>query len=211
VKYGDQTAANEASQAIHQLHVQVELQNHRITDLEQVIQAKKKRSKKKVLPLSPRDPNVQGGAIFYDPLSKARADQRMRDTEKQEIAEEAAKADQKRLWYNNELLKEKTKAENKEKAARKRKETAEKGAQEDREKQARKAEKERVRELKNAQKVFKLPKQARTTSKKPQSKISKGGGGAARRRPQVAHEPSSAPQGAETRSGRVTCPTETLR
>jgi hypothetical protein len=113
VKYGDQTAANEALQAIHQLHVQVELQNHRITDLEQAIQAKKKRSKtKKVLPLSPRDPNVQGGVIFYDPLSKARADQRMRDTEKQEIAEEAAKADQKRLWYNNKLLKEKTKAEN---------------------------------------------------------------------------------------------------
>jgi hypothetical protein len=213
VKYGDQTAANEALQAIHQLHVQVELQNHRITDLEQAIQAKKKRSKKKkVLPLSPRDPNVQGGAIFYDPLSKARADQRMKDAEKKELEEEAVRADKKQLQYNNKLLREKTKAENAEKAARKREETAQKRAQEEREKQARKAEKERVRELKNAQKAYKLAKQARKkASKKSQSKISKGGGGAARRRPQVAHEPSSAPQGVETRSGRVTCPTEKLR
>jgi hypothetical protein len=213
VRYGDQKAANKALQGIHQLHVQNELKDHRIADLEQAIQAKKKRSKKKkVLQLSPRDPNVQGGAVFYDPLSKARADRRMRDAEKQEIAEEAAKADQKQVRYNNKLLREKTKADNAEKTAQRREETAQKRAQEDREKQARRAEKERVRELKNAQKVSKLPKQARKkTLKKPQSKISKGGGGAARRRPQVAHEPSSAAQGVETRSGRVIRPTEKMR
>ncbi|KAF2633127.1 hypothetical protein BU25DRAFT_417646 [Macroventuria anomochaeta] len=188
-----------------------------ITDLEQAIQAKKKRSKKKkVLPLSPRDPNVQGGAIFYDPLSKARAVTGLwccsEDAEKKELEEEAARADKKQLQYNNKLLREKTKAENAEKAAQKHEETAQKRAQEEREQQARKAEKERVRELKNAQKASKLPKQARKkASKKLQSKISKGGGGAARRRPQVAHEPSSAPQGVETRSDCVTRPTEKLR
>jgi hypothetical protein len=136
----------------------------------------------------------------------------MRDAEKQEIAEEAAKVSRKQICYNNKLLREKTKAKNKEKAARKREETAEKRAQEDREKQARKAEKERVRELKNAQKVFKSPKQVRSkASKKPQSKVTKRGGDAARRRPQVVHEPSSAPQGVKTRSGRVTKPTNKLR
>jgi hypothetical protein len=213
VRYGDQEAANKALQAIHQLHVQNELKDHRIADLEQAIQAKKKRSKKKkVLPLSPRDPNVQGGAVFYDPLSKARADRRMRDAEKQEIAEEAAKADQKQVRYNHKLLREKTKADNAEKTARRREETAQRRAQEDREKQARKAEKERVRELKNAQKVSKLPKQARKkTSKKPQSKISKGGGSAARRRPQVVHEPSSVPLTVTTRSKRAVRPTYKLR
>ena len=81
----------------------------------------------------------------------------MRDAEKQEIAEEAAKADQKQVRYNNKLLREKAKADNAEKTVRRREETAQKRAQEDREKQARKAEKERVRELKNAQKVSKLP------------------------------------------------------
>jgi hypothetical protein len=93
-----------------------------------------------------------------------------------------------------------------------REETAQKRAQEEREKQARKTEKERARELKNATKVYELPKKARSKAlKKSQSKISKRGGGAARRRPQVVHEPSSAPQGVKTRRGRVTCPTGKLR
>jgi hypothetical protein len=93
-----------------------------------------------------------------------------------------------------------------------REETAQKRAQGEREKQARKTEKERARELKNASKVSELPKKARSKAlKKSQSKISKRGGGAARRRPQVVHEPSSAPQGVKTRRGRVTCPTEKLR
>ena len=63
--------------------------------------------------LSPRDPNVQGGSIFWDPASKARADQRMRDAEKQEIAEAAAKANQKQLRLNAKVLRERTKADKK--------------------------------------------------------------------------------------------------
>jgi hypothetical protein len=213
VTYGDLGAESEARQQIHQMHVALELKDQELQGLKTALESKKKRSKKKkVLPLSPRDPNVQGGAIFWDPASKARADRRMRNAEKQEIAEAAAKADKKQLKYSTKLLREKTRADNKEKAALRREETAQKRAQEEREKQARKTEKERARELKNALKVSKLPKQVRSkVSKKPQSKISKRGGGAARRRPQVAHEPSLAPLGVATRRGRVTRPTEKLR
>jgi hypothetical protein len=210
VRHGDQGAASEARQQMHQIHVALELKDQELQGLKTALESKKKRSKKKkVLPLSPRDPNVQGGAIFWDPASKARADQRMKDAEKQGIAAAAAKADKKQLQYNTKLLREKTKADNAKKAALRREETAQKRAQEEREEQARKTEKERARELKNALKVSKLPKQARSkASKKPQSKISKRGGGAARRRPQVVHEPSSAPQGVKTRRDRVTRLTE---
>jgi actin-related protein len=157
---------------MHQMHVALELKDQELQGLKTALESKKKRSKKKkVLPLSPRDPNVQGGALFWDPASKARADRRMRDAERQEIAEEVAKVSRKRIRYNSKLLREKTKTENKEKAARKREDSAQKRAQEDREKQAQKAEKERVRELKNAQKVSKSPKQVSSkASKKSQSK-----------------------------------------
>jgi hypothetical protein len=100
---------------MHQMHVALELKDQELQGLKTALESKKKRSKKKkVLLLSPRDPNVQGGAIFWDPASKACADRRMRDAEKQEIAEAAAKANKKQLQYNTKLLREKTKAENKE-------------------------------------------------------------------------------------------------
>ena len=197
---------------MHQMHVALELKNQELQGLKTALESKKRRSKKKkVLPLSPRDPNVQGGSIFWDPASKARADRRMRDAEKQEIAEAAAKASRKQTRLNNKVLREKTKADNKEKAALRRKETAQKRAQEDREKEAQKVEKARLKALENAQKVSKSPKQVKSkASKEPQSKVTKRGGAAARRRPQVVHEPSSAPQGVKTRSGRVTRPTKKL-
>ena len=72
-------------------------------------------------------------------------------------------------------------------------------------------EKARLKALENAQKVSKSPKQVKSkASKEPQSKVTKRGGAAARRRPQVVHEPSSAPQGVKTRSGCVTRPTKKL-
>jgi hypothetical protein len=201
VTYGDPGAASEARQQMHQMHVALELKYQQLQGPKTALESKKKRQKKKkVLSLSPRDPNVQGGAIFWDPASKARADRRMRDAEKQAIADEAAKADQKQIKHNTKVIKEKEKAEKKEKAALRREEVAQK------------AEKEHVKELKNTQKVSNLPKQINSkASKKSQSKMSKRGGGAARRRPQVVHEPSSAPQGVETRSGRVTRPKDKLR
>jgi hypothetical protein len=74
------------------------------------------------------------------------------------------------------------------------------------------AERKRKKELKDAEKVFQLPKEAKSkASAKPQSKITKRGGAAARRRPQVVHKPSSAPQGVKARSGHVTRPTNRLR
>ena len=97
-------------------------------------------------------------------------------------------------------------------AERKRQEKEERRAQEAQTKADRAAEKARAKALKDAQKVSKLPKQTRSkASKKLQSKVTKGGDAAARRRPQVVHEPSSAPQGVKTRSGRVTRPTNKLR
>ena len=135
----------------------------------------------------------------------------MRDAEKQEIAEAAEKVDRKQLRPNNKLLREKTKADNKEKAAWRREETAQKSAQEDRKKEAQKVRKARLKALKDAGKVSKSPKQVRSeASKKLQSKVTKRGGDAARRRPQVVHKPSSAPEGVRTRSGRVTRPTKKL-
>ena len=195
------------------MHVALELKNQELQGLKTALESKKRRSKKKkVLPLSPRDPNVQGGSIFWDPASKARADRRMRDAEKQEIAEAAAKASRKQTRLNNKVLREKTKADNKEKAAWRREETAQKSAQEDRKKEAQKVRKARLKALKDAGKVSKSPKQVRSeASKKLQSKVTRRGGNAAWGSPQVEHEASSAPQGVETRSGRVTRPTKKLR
>jgi hypothetical protein len=213
VTYGDPGAESEARQQMHQMHVALELKDQELQGLKTALESKKKRQKKKkVLLLSPRDPNVQGGSIFWDPASKARADRRMRDAEKQEIAEAAAKASKKQTRLTTKVLREKTKADNKVVAERKRQEKEERRAQEAQTKADRAAEKARAKALKDAQKVPKSPKQTRSkASKKPQSKVTKGGGAAARRRPQVVHEPSSAPQGVKTRSGRVTRPTNKLR
>jgi hypothetical protein len=206
VRYGDQGAESEARQQMHQMHVAYELKDQELQGLKTALGSKKRRSKNnKVLPLSPRDPNVQCGAIFWDPASKARADRRMKDAEKAELSAAAVKVDKKQIQYSNKLLRENTKADNAEKAARKREETAQKRAQEACEKEERAAEEARLKALKDAQKASKSPKQARSKlSKKLQSKISEGGGGAARCRPQVAHEPSLAPLGVATRRGRVT-------
>jgi hypothetical protein len=76
-----------------------------------------KSKKKRVLPLSPRDPNIQGGAVFWDPASKARADQRMRDAEMQEMREVAAKADRKLQRLNNKISRDQTKVNNKKKSS----------------------------------------------------------------------------------------------
>ena len=118
----------------------------------------------------------------------------MRDAEKQAIAEAAAKANQKQLQINTKILREKTKANNKVVAEQRRREVAERRAPEAREKEAQKVERARLKALKDAEKASRLPKQVkRKASKKSQSKVTKRGGDAARRRPLVVHEPSSAP------------------
>jgi len=212
VRYGDPGAQSEARQQMHQIHVALELKDQELESLKRAVESKKKRSKKKkVLPLSPRDPNVQGGSIFWDPYSVARAKTRMRDEEKQAIADEAAKADKKQVQLNNKILKEKGKVKRQEKAALRREEAAQKKAEKAQGVAERAAERERVKAHKNAEKVSQLPKQAKPkASAKKQSKSTKRGGDAAEGSPQVAHEPSSAPPGFRTRGGRVTKPTKKL-
>jgi hypothetical protein len=162
--------------------------------------------------LASDDPNMQGGACIITPRAKRRADDLLKGREQEELAAEAVKVTKKQLQLNNKLLKEKTKADNAEKAAKKREETAQRKAQEQHDKDARAAEKAQAKAIKDAQKASQIPKQTRKkASKKPQSKISKGGGGAAKRRPQVAHEPSSATPGVKTHAGRITQPTDKLR
>jgi hypothetical protein len=151
VTYGDPGAESEARQQMHQMHVALELKSQELESLKRALKSKKKRQKKKkVLTLSPRDPNVQGGSIFWDPASKARADRRMRDAEKQEIAEAAAKASRKQTQLTTKVLREKTKADNKVVAERKRQEKDERRAQEAQTKADRAAEKARAKALKDA-------------------------------------------------------------
>jgi hypothetical protein len=190
---------------MHQMHVALELKDQELQGLKTALESKKKRQKKKkVLPLSPRDPNIQGGAIFWDPSSVARAKTRMKDMEKQAIADDAVKANRKQVQHNNKILKEQNKIERQEKAAQKKAEKAQGLAE-------RAAERERKKELKNAEKVSHLPKQAKPKpSAKKQSKLTKLSSGAAEGISQVAHKPSSAPPGFRTRGGRVTKPTKKL-
>jgi hypothetical protein len=197
---------------MHQMHVALELKDQELQGLKTALESKKKRQKKKkVLLLSPRDPNVQGGAIFWDPSSIARAKTRMKDMEKQAIADNAVKANRKQVQHNNKILKEQDKIERQEKAALRREKAAQKRAEKAQGIAERAAERERVKALKNAEKVSQLPKQAKPkASAKAQSKSTKRGSSAVGGSSQVAHKPSSAPPGFRTRGGRVTKPTKKL-
>jgi hypothetical protein len=212
VTSGDLEAQSEARQQMHQMHVALELKDQELEGLKTALESKKRRSKKKkVLPLSPQDPNVQGGAIFWDPASVARAKERMKDMEKQAIADDAAKADRKQVQHNNKILKEKDKVKRQEKAALRRKKAAQKRAEKAQGIAERAAERERVKTLKNTEKVSQLPKQAKPkASAKAQSKSMKHGSSAVGGSSQVAYKPSSAPPGFRTRGGRVTKPTKNL-
>jgi hypothetical protein len=214
VKYGDVEAANSVIQQVHQYHVLNELKDHQIQGFKDAAEAKKRRNKKKkVLPLSPRDPNVQGGATFFDSSAVARANHCMRVKEKEHLEAEAAKVTKKQLEFNNKLLKAKQQADAMKKRLEDAEKTAQKKAQEQAEKDAQKAERLAARELKDdAQKASSRPKWARSkASAKSQSKVPKRSGGAGRRRPQVVHERSSAPPLRKPGSGHVIRPTRKLR
>ena len=105
MKYRDVEAANSVIQQVHQYHVLNELKDHQIQGFKDAAEAKKRRNKKrKVLPLSPRDPNVQGGATFFDSSAVARANHRMRVKEKEDVEAEAAKVTKKQIEFNNKFL-----------------------------------------------------------------------------------------------------------
>jgi hypothetical protein len=125
VKYGDVEAANSVIQQVHQYHVLNELKDHQIQGFKDAAEAKKRRNKKKkVLLLSPRDPNVQGGATFFNSSAVARANYRIRVKEKEDLEAEAAKVTKKQIEFNNKFLKAKQQAD----ATKKRLEDAEKRA-----------------------------------------------------------------------------------
>ena len=59
VTYRDPEAQSEARQQMHQMHVALELKDQELEGLKTALESKKRRSKKKkLLPLSPQDPNV---------------------------------------------------------------------------------------------------------------------------------------------------------
>jgi hypothetical protein len=163
VKYGDTEAANSVIQQMHQYYMLYELTEHHVQASKDAVEAKKRRhKKKKVLPLSPRDPNIQGGAIFFDAAAIARANQRLKVREKEAIEAEAAKVTKKQIQFNNKLLKAKDQADAKKKRLEDAEKRAQKKAQEQAEKDAWKAEREAARVIKGAQKVSDKPKQARS-------------------------------------------------
>jgi hypothetical protein len=72
---GDAASALANEQSLHQIYVRLELQQQEIDGLKEALNAnKKKKRKKKVLPLEPSDPNVQGGAFIVTLRSKRRSD-----------------------------------------------------------------------------------------------------------------------------------------
>jgi hypothetical protein len=72
--------------------VRLELQQQEINSLKEALNAnKKKKRKKKVLPLEPSDPNVQGGAFIVILRSKRRSNVLLEQREQEAVKEELAK------------------------------------------------------------------------------------------------------------------------
>jgi hypothetical protein len=213
VRDQDWGAANAAKQKYHQVNVRQNLTEFENQGLRAAVQAnKRKKKKRKVLPLQPCNANDGGGATLYSPSRIEQAREELREKEQQELVEEARKANEREIRHQQKLLEAKQKELDKIEKDRIAKERADAKAQERREIDARKADRIRTGELRDAQKVSKLPKQTKQKAlRNPQSRILKGDGGATRRRPQVVHEPSSEPQGVKTQFGRTTRPTDKLR
>lgn len=198
-------AAGAVGQALHQLHVQFDLLQHENQGLKKALAInKRKRKKKKVLPLVPDDLNQQGGATFWSPRSKARADQRQAVIEQQQLEEEAAKTTRREIQHQNKLLKEKEKEDNRVRRLRLKEERDRRVAESRAQIDARKTAREAQKRNRDAQKSIQSHKQAKgKVSHRSQSKITKRRGGAAARSRVVAHSPSPAPPSVKTSSGRT--------
>ncbi len=179
-------------QAFHQLHVQLELYKHKVEGLEEALSTnKKKRKKKKVLPLQPTDPNLQGGAILWSPRSKARAEQELKATEQQQLEEEAAKTARREVQHQKKLLKVKEQEDKRAERLRLAEERAQQRAEERAQIDARKAARATQQRARDARKSIQLPKQAKhKASQQSQSKVTKRRGRFGARSRQVAHERS---------------------
>ena len=213
VKDQDPAAANAVEQRFHHLHLLNELTQHEIHGLKEAVAAKKRKSKKKkVLPLSPNDPNLQGGAIFWSPSSKARADQRLAAVQQQQLEEEAAKTTRREIQHQKKLLRVKEQEDNRVRRLREKEERDQRRAKERAQIDARKAAREAQKRDRNAGEDIQLPNQGkRKASSQLQSKSTKRRGGGAARCPRIVHEPSPTPPPTYNSRGRKIAPPRRLR
>jgi hypothetical protein len=202
-------AAEAVDQALHQLHVRLEISEARIEGLEEALKANKnKKRKRKVLPLQPIDGNDGGGAVLWSPSRIERAKQELQAKEDLERAAEAAKATKKELQHQKKIIQAKEKEDKRVEREKKKVLTAKAQAAKRAQTKARKEEAQRKN---NAEESTQLPKKAKSkASQKPQSKVTKNRGGGAVRRRRVAHKAPSPPPPTKASTGRTTRPPKKL-
>jgi hypothetical protein len=213
VKDQNPATANAVKQRLHHLHLLNELTQHEIQGLKEAVAAKKRKSKKKkVLPLSPTNPNLQGGAIFWSPSSKAQADQRLAAVQQQQLEEEAAKTTRREIQHQKKLLRVKEQEDNRVRQLREKEVRDQRRAKERAQINARKAAREAQKRNRDARKSIQLPNQSkRKALSQLQSKSTKRRGGVAARRAQVIYEPSLSPPPTYNSRGRKIVPPRKLR
>jgi hypothetical protein len=102
VRDQDWGAASAAEQKYHQAFVRESIKTHEIEGLKEALDDyKNKKKRKRVLPLEPKDPNLQGGAFIITPRSKARADALAEQREQEAREEEALIAAEADKRYRN--------------------------------------------------------------------------------------------------------------
>jgi uncharacterized small protein (DUF1192 family) len=85
--------------------VQLEVVQHRVTGLEEALSInKKKKRKRKVLPLQPVNGNDGGGAVLQSPSRIERAKQELQAKEDLKRAAEALKASKKELQHQKKII-----------------------------------------------------------------------------------------------------------
>jgi hypothetical protein len=157
----DKSSADKAlDQALHQLHVQLEVVQYKVTGLEEALSInKKKKRKRKVLPLQPVDGNDGGGTVLWSPSRIERAKQELRAKEDLEHAAEAAKDTKKELQHQKKVIQAKEKEDKRVEREKKKLLTAKAQAAKRAQTEARKEEAQRKS---NAEKSTQLPKQAKS-------------------------------------------------
>jgi hypothetical protein len=206
----DRSSADEAvDQALHQLHVRLEISEARIEGLEEALKANKnKKRKRKVLPLQPIDGNNGGGAVLWSPSRIERARQELQAKEDLERAAEAAKATKKELQHQKKIIQAKEREDKRVEREKKKILTAKAQAAKRAQSEARREE---ARRKSNADKSTQLPKETKSeVSSKSQSKVTKNRSGGAARRRLVAHKAPSLPPPTEASTGRKTRPPQKM-
>ena len=192
----DAGAKGEAmEQALHQLHVKLDLTIHELQGVKQAQDNKKrKKARQKVLPLYSHNLNRQGGAVWWSPRSKREADMRDAAIKKYNAEQEAAKVSKWEIKHQTKILKEKEREEKR--AAREAAKVVRDQAKAEERAliDARKAERARQKQARDAEKNTQLTdRRKRKASCQLQSKITKKRSDGAGRSRVVVHKPSPAP------------------